>query len=66
MCYVPDVLDQWAEFNRQLEEALEKLPECCECGEAIQDEYCFEINGEYVCERCLMDNHRQYTEYLVM
>ena len=66
MCYVPDYLDQWSEHNRQQEEALNKLPKCCECGGAIQDEYCFVINDETICERCLVDNYRKSTEDLVM
>ena len=66
MCYIPDYFDQWSEYNRQKEEELKKLPECCECGEAIQSEYCFEINDEFVCERCLIENHRKSTEDVVM
>ena len=66
MCYIPDYLDQWSEYNRKLEEALEKLPKCCECGHEIQAEYCFEINDEYVCEKCLIENHRKSIEDLVM
>ena len=66
MCYIPDYLDHWSEYNRQQEEELNKFPECCECGEAIQDEYCFEINDEFVCERCLIENHRKSTEDVVM
>ena len=66
MCYIPDYLDHWADHNRQQEESLKNLPECCECGEKIQDEYCFEINDEFVCERCLIENHRKNTEDLVM
>ena len=66
MCYVPDYLDQWSEHNRQQEEALNRLPKCCECNEPIQDDYCFEINDEFVCERCLIENYRKSTEDLVM
>ena len=57
---------EWVEVKKATcsEKGLkEKL---CECGEKIQDDHCFEINGEYVCERCLIDNHRKYTEDLVM
>lgn len=66
MCYIPDYFDHWSEHNRQQEEALERLPKCCECGEAIQSEQCYEINGEYICPDCLEENHRKYTEDLVM
>jgi formylmethanofuran dehydrogenase subunit E len=66
MCYIPDYLDQWSEHDRQQEEALEKLPECNYCGEKIQGDYCFEINDEIICEKCLKDNFRKSTEDLMM
>lgn len=66
MCYIPDFLDHWTEHDRQREEALKKMPVCCECGEAIQTEHCFEVNDEIICERCLMENHRKTTKDLVM
>lgn len=46
------------------EEAREfaKLPECCECGEKIQDEECCEFDGFLICPKCLDDNHRKVTE----
>ena len=62
MCYVPDFFDKWSEHNRQQEEALKKLPECYECGEPIQTEECYEINGELICPGCLEENHRKRTE----
>ena len=66
MCYIPDYLDHWSEHNRQQEEALKNLPKCEYCGKEIQDEYCFEINDEIICEDCLMENFRKSTEDLVM
>ena len=58
MCYVPDYLDHWSEHNRQQEEEIEKLPICDCCGEHIQDEYCYVINGDYICESCMEENRR--------
>lgn len=66
MFYIPDYCDRWEQHDRQKEKELDMLPKCCECGEAIQSEYCFEINDEFVCERCLIENHRKNTEDLVM
>lgn len=40
------------------ERELRRRPKCCECGEHIQTEYCFEVNGEYICEDCMNDYHR--------
>lgn len=65
MCYIPDNYDRWSEHDRQQEEALEKLPECDYCGEHIQDDYCFMINDEIICEKCLKDNFRKATEDLI-
>lgn len=66
MCYVPDYLDHWSEYDRQKEEELKKLPKCSECSEYIQDDYCFLINDEIICERCLKENYRKDTEDLMM
>lgn len=36
---------------------LENLPKCSECGIYIQDDMCYEIFGEYLCEDCV-DKHK--------
>lgn len=56
MSYCPDNYSQWEEHERQQEDWLEKRPRCGFCDERIQDDFCYEINGEYVCEDCL-DTH---------
>lgn len=50
-----------AYLDRQ-EKALEKYPICVYCGERIQDDYYFEIDGEHICEDCLKDNFRHSIE----
>jgi len=62
--YIPDNYDLFARHDAEQEAQLEKLPECSECGEKIQDEHCFEINGEYICERC-MEGHKKHIEDLI-
>jgi len=57
-----------ADFNAHMceqERQLNKLPKCYECGEPITDEFCYEINDECVCEKCLNDNHRKLVEDIV-
>lgn len=57
--------DPYADFDRHDAEwrsELDKLPKCAECGEPIQDEYCYEINDELICPECLKDNHRKWVE----
>lgn len=34
---------------------LENLPECAQCGHHIQDEECYEFDGEYVCVDCVQE-----------
>jgi formylmethanofuran dehydrogenase subunit E len=41
---------------------LKRRPVCSECDEHIQDECCYEINGELVCEECMEMNHKKYVE----
>lgn len=51
-----------ADFNRldrEQQRELERRPVCVECDEHIQENYFFEVNGECVCTRCMIDNHRK-------
>lgn len=41
----PDNYSQWENHERKAEAWLAKRPVCYECGEHIQDEDCWEING---------------------
>ena len=59
-----DNYELWKQREAELEKELEKLPKCSECGEHIQDEYCYEINGKYICESC-MDEHRKSVETII-
>lgn len=40
------------------------LPVCCECDCSIEDEFCYEINGEVLCETC-MEQHKRFTADLM-
>lgn len=62
---IPDNYDRFVMHDAELQKELEKLPKCSECGEHIQDEYCFEVNDEYICERCMKDNHRKAVDDIV-
>ena len=59
---IPDNYDYFKQHEAEQAAWLGKLPECSECGEKIQDEYCYEVNGEFICEQCMKDNHRKSTE----
>lgn len=56
--------DPLADFDRWEEEkeaAIELLPRCDYCNEHIQGDYCFDINGEVICEDCLFRHFRKWT-----
>ena len=65
MLYTDDPLADFARHDAEQQAQLDKLPVCCECDEPIQDEHCFEINDEYICEKCLNDNHRKRVDDIV-
>lgn len=65
MCWTDDPVADYDKYSDECEKALEKLPVCCECGEHIQDEYCYEFNGEYICEGRLNDYHRKAVDDIV-
>lgn len=59
--------DPVADFNRHEEDRareLEQLPTCSQCGWPVQTDFCYVINDEVICERC-MENFRQYTTDLI-
>lgn len=41
---------------------LDTRPVCADCDEPIQDDHCYEFNGEYICPRCMEDLHRKDVE----
>lgn len=63
--HIPDNFDQWRTHDIKQEAELQKLPECSNCGDKIQSEYCFQINDEIICETCMKD-FRVHTEDLIM
>lgn len=65
MSFTDNPILDFANYDAEQQEQLEKLPVCIECGEPIQDEYCFEINGEYICKECLERNHKKLVENLM-
>lgn len=39
-----------------------RLPKCDCCGEPIQDDYYWEIDGEILCQTCLNEQYRKFTD----
>lgn len=65
MFYSDDPISDYNRYCNEQQKELDRLPECSECGEKIMDEYCFEVNGEYICERCMNENHRKSVDMLI-
>jgi formylmethanofuran dehydrogenase subunit E len=62
MYYSDNPIADFDRYEADRERALSKLPHCCNCGEAIQDEYLYDIDGNLFCEDCLKSNYRKPTE----
>ena len=60
-----DPLLDFDRYDRQQTEDLKKRPVCCYCGEQIQDDFCYEINGEYYCEYCLDMHFRKAVDDII-
>jgi len=65
MIFTDDPLSDFDRHDRQQKEALDKRPVCCYCGEPIQDDFCYEINGDLICEDCLYMHFRKAVDDIV-
>lgn len=59
MCRTDDPYEDYLRHEAEQERAAAKLPQCCECGEPIQDEFAYHINDEWICETCMKENYRK-------
>lgn len=64
MDYVPDYTDLHAEYEREQERRLERLPKCEVCGEPIVDEQFYNIEGTYICLECINDFKVDTDDYM--
>lgn len=62
MIYSNNPLADFDRWEREQEEEEEKLPVCDICGEPIQGDYLYDLDGELVCEECLINNFRHPVE----
>ena len=62
---IPDNYDRWEQHQAEQDRTEENLPECSECGNPIQDDFCFEYNDEPICDECMLSNHRKSIEHLM-
>ena len=64
MYYTDDPLADFARWDADQERKQSELPVCDECGERIQDEYCYTWGGCIICEDCMEQNHKREVERL--
>ena len=57
-----DNYEAWKMHDAEENESLDRLPVCDYCGEPIQDEYLYEIDGELYCEDCMKEHFRKPTD----
>lgn len=55
-----DPLRDFALWSDDQEEKLNKRPCCILCNNHIQDEYGYEIDGEWYCEDCIRDSKKYF------
>ena len=60
--YVPDNYDAYERHEAEQEAWLKKRPICEKCGEPIQDDYLFDVDGDLYCEDCMKDLYRKDAE----
>ena len=57
-----DNYSMWQAYDRAHEQARQRLPVCDRCRERIDEDYYFDIGGEILCEDCLIEKYRKWTE----
>lgn len=64
MFYSDDPVRDAERYLDYLDKELAKRPVCCECGEHIQEERAYYINGEMICQECMGNYLVQVEEYM--
>lgn len=62
MFYTDDPGLDFLRHDAEQERELKKLPVCADCGEPVQDDHYYDINGEVICPDCMEANYRKRTE----
>lgn len=64
--YTDDPPADWDAYCREQDALHNMLPICCECGQRIEDDFCYEINDAIICEDCMDRQYKKYTMDLVV
>lgn len=62
MYYTDDAERDFARWDMEQARAEARLPVCDCCGEIINADFYWEIDGEILCEDCMNDRYRNYTD----
>ena len=62
MIWTDDPVADFERYDAILQEQLKQMPHCINCGEPIQDDHLFNIDGDLFCEECMVENFRRSTE----
>lgn len=62
MYYTDDPVRDAMNYELEQESWLAKRPVCEICGEPIQDDYLYDIDGVIHCEECMKDEYRKCAE----
>ena len=57
-----DPLEDFDDWDLKNYEWLRKRPECCMCGQPIQEEYGYVIENGWFCEDCVKKEFRKWIE----
>ena len=65
MAYTNDPIADFESWDAEQQKQLEKLPRCADCGEYIQEDYCYEIDDKPICQDCLDSGYRKDTDLFI-
>jgi hypothetical protein len=57
-----DPLRDFDRYDAMMADREAKLPQCVDCGNPINDDIYYEVDGEHLCEKCMHDRFARNTE----
>ena len=57
-----DPLRDFARYDAMMADREAKLPQCEDCGNPINDDIYFNVEGEFLCEKCMHERYARNTE----
>lgn len=57
--FTDDPLADFAQHDAEKERRLAQMPICADCGNPVQEDHFYSINGEVICPDCMESNYRK-------